>query len=238
MVKLAGIIPVLAKAQGMPEATVLSVTRSVRTARYVNTGPRGPGGAEMTDWDAANLLLGVTCAAMAKDAGAAVHRYHSLVADTAEVWTKEGREPLPDGPDMDRVSLKNLCPEPMQWLGSTARGLLLGDALERLIAMARTGDLQEVFRELVRPHYHEDAIDRVINELGEVYLKLEFRRPRPSGTIAFGMRGANPFVSVSFSHRSELEMSEELDALQVGDRTETVTVTHRTIFALGEALRR
>jgi hypothetical protein len=191
----------------------------------------------MTDADATNLLLGLTCADQAKDAAIAVERYRALVADTAEVWTEQVREPMPDRPGVDRITLKNMCPEPMQWLCSTARGPNLGDTIERLIGMARTGELQALFRELVSPNYHENEIDRVINELGEVYLRLDFRRPRPGANITFGMRLARPFVSVSFGHRSELETTEELDALQTGDRTEAVTVTHRTLFALGEALR-
>jgi hypothetical protein len=239
MTKIGDLIQTAADVTALPASKVKEKARQVREAGYMQTGSAGRyGGADMTERDAANLLLGLTCTEYTADAGAAVHRYHGLVIDFADVWTEEIHEPIPDRPNMVRKTLKNLCPKPMQWLGVTSRGLLLGDTLERLIGMARTGEIQAIFRELViSQNFHEDAIDRVINELGAVYLKLEFRRPRPGANIMFGMRGERPFVSASFGHRSELETSEELDRLQVGHFVTTTTIPHQVIFALGEALR-
>jgi hypothetical protein len=229
MVKLVGLIPAFTAIQGLAEATGVGMARRVREAGFITSGPRGPGGAEMVDSDAANLLLGGTCSDEIKEAGVAVWRYRALF----------GRI----------IPTESLCPEPMRWLGETAQGLTLGMALDRLIGMARTGELQTLFRDLAGKHVgaqgpERDAIiDKVINDLGVVYLRLEFRRPRPGATITFGEAGAGPrsgpgpYLVTDFGYQSALETIEELDRLQTGDRTETVTVSHRTLFALGETLR-
>jgi hypothetical protein len=240
MVKLVGLIPVLTAVQGLPETIGSSVARSVRAARWVNTGPRGPGGADMTDWDAANLLLGITCSDQAKDAGFAVPRYRDLFGRViGPMTTSERREPDPDKPGWGRIiPPESLCPEPLRWLTDTARGLTLGQALDRLIGMAREGTLQTLFRELAGKRYPEPNIDKAIGR-GEVYLRLEFQRPRPGAIVTFGEHGAGsgPYLATEFGYQSARETIEELDRLQTGDRTETVTVSHRTIFALGEAQR-
>jgi hypothetical protein len=240
MAKIGDLIPATAVAVGASDNPVREKARRVREAGYIQTGSAGRyGGAEMTEWDAANLLLGLTCSEQAKDAGAAVQRYRHLFLSTADVWTKEVREPHPDHPGMGRVTIESLCPEPMRWLGETAQGLLLGDVLDRLIGMARTGELQALFRELVIRQGVPDNAESIAKAigLGMVHLKLEFQRPRPGGTIVFGERHARPYLSVEFGHLSALESVEELDALQTGDLIETAKITHRTIFALGEVLR-
>jgi hypothetical protein len=232
MVKLVGLIPAFTAIQGLAEATGVGMARRVREAGFITSGPRGPGGAEMVDSDAANLLLGGTCSDEIKGAGVAVWRYRALFGRSLPT-----ESPRPD------------CPEPMRWLGETAQGLTLGMALDRLIGMARTGELQTLFRDLAGKHVgaqgpeRDAVIDKAINDLGVVFLRLEFRRPRSGATITFGEAGAGPrpgrgpYLVTDFGYQSEFETTEELDRLQTGDRMETVTVSHRTLFALGEALR-
>src|SRR5687767_1385308 len=82
MVKLSGLLPVATASQGLPASAGVTVTRSLRPAGLLNSGGRGPGAAEMTDADATNLLLGLTCSDQAKNAAVAVARYRALVADT------------------------------------------------------------------------------------------------------------------------------------------------------------
>jgi hypothetical protein len=233
MVKLAGLIPVAAAAQGLPEAMVFGSARKVREAGGITSGPRGPGGAEMTEQDATNLLLGITCAAQIKDAGDAAQVYRHLFG-----LVKRHMIARDTGPPV------SLCPEPLRWLAQTAQGQTLGDALDRLIGMARTGELQSLFRDLADKHVggegadREARIDRAIDELGAVNLRIEFRRPRPGVTLVFSERGGTePYLEVEFGYLSAMETPEEMDRRETGDRVETVTITNRTIFALGEALR-
>jgi hypothetical protein len=231
MVKLTGLVSILTAAQERPEASGTTVVRSLRPAGLISSGGRGPGGADMTDQDATNLLLGMTCSDQAKNAAEAVPLYRGLFGHVTDHKTT-GR-----GTDADPYM--SLCPESLRWLSDTAQGLTLGMAIDRLISMAREGKLQLLFRDLAGSQVaqgvpdREARIDRAIDELNMVSLRLDFRRPRPGATISFP-----PYLTVDFNYQREVpDKRKTLDSIQTGDRTDTTTITHRTIFALGEALR-
>jgi hypothetical protein len=211
------------------EKTVKETYRQARQAGYIQTGMAGRyGGAEMTERDATNLLLALTCAMQVKEAGNAVQLYRSLFGEVIQ-HKMAGR-------GTDTEPYMSLCPEPVRWLSNTAQGLTLGMAIDRLIGMAREGELQALFRDLVIKQGvqdHEAWIDRAINLPNMVSLKLEFRRPRPGATIAFGR-----YLTVDFNYRREMpDRQQALDSLEGDDCIDTKTISHRTIFALGEALR-
>jgi hypothetical protein len=219
--------------------------RSLRPAGLINTSGRGPGGAEMTDWDATNLLLGAICSDQAKDAAIAVRRYRAMRYSAKPMLAPEVREQIPDKPGWAPVKAReSLCPEPLRWVSESVQHLDLGGLLDGLIGMARTGDLQALFHELAIERLpdgvpaQDAAIDKAI-DLGVVYLKLDFQRPRPSGRIVLGMKGHHQghFLEVEFGNLSTWESNEDLDSLQTGYLVDTATIPHQVIFALGEALR-
>lgn len=245
MVKFSGLAPIITNILGLPEPTAETVARSLRPAGLLNSKGRGLGGASMTSWDLSNMLLGMTCSEQFKEAGEVVPFYRYLFGQTKRhMLAPEQREPVVDGNGLVRVlPPESLCPEPMQWLADTAQGQTLGDALDRLFDMAHEGTLQTLFRQLASRHVGGEGADREARfdraiELGMIYLRIEFSRPRPRVVITFGDDLMPPFLQVEFGAQGAMETSEQLDRRQIGDRVVTVTVTHKTIFALGEALRR
>lgn len=68
MAKLAQLIEGTARTSGLPLGTVNLAARHLREAGLIASGGRGPGGAEMSYRDAANLLIGVASAMTVKDA--------------------------------------------------------------------------------------------------------------------------------------------------------------------------
>lgn len=220
MAKLGNLVQTTAEVTGNAQPRVKETARRVREAGYIQTGSLGRyGGADMMPTDAANLLLGLLCVTNVVDSAAAIPLYRGLFGEIAQRSPRSAPQ----------------CPEPLRWLSDTALGLTLGMALDRLIGMACEGTLQALFRELAGQQVaegvpdHETRIDRAI-DLGLVSLKLEFRHPKPAAAISFP-----PYLTVKFN--DERTPPEKRVALNVGDRTDTATITHRTIFALGEALR-
>jgi hypothetical protein len=220
MVKLAGFAPVVTGALGRPESVGFTLVRAIRPEKLISTGGRGPGGADMVDGDATNLCLGLICSDQLKDAATVIKRYRAMRYS---------------------ANATPMCPEPLRWIPQSSQRLDLGGLMDGLIGMAREGTLQVLLRQLAAEQLPagvpdlETRIDKAI-DLGMVSLKLEFQRPRPAGRIAFGVQ-RHSLLNIDFGLLSTWESEEELNSLQTGDLVETATITHRTIFALGEALR-
>ena len=83
MAKLSDLIPTLAQVLPMPEQTVAVIARALRQERLISTGGRGPGAADMTPDDCANLLLAIMAADQVKDAVDAVRRVPQFPVDGA-----------------------------------------------------------------------------------------------------------------------------------------------------------
>lgn len=144
MAKLSDLIPTLAEVVGMPDTAVGAYARRLRKAGKISSGGRGPGGAEMTPRDCANLLIAV----MAGTPTYAVERirlFRSLIC--APEGLGEGSAPL-------LAMLK---------LGA---GHGFADMLERLISIATESPVRKQaermlidgglipteFPEILRPH--------------------------------------------------------------------------------------
>ncbi|MBC7907540.1 MAG: hypothetical protein H7Y60_12450 [Rhodospirillaceae bacterium] len=82
MPKLIDLTPVMATALGVPQPTVGIVARHARGAGLITSKGRGPGGAEMSATDGANLLIGVMSTRVgipSQDVGDAISLVRSLV---------------------------------------------------------------------------------------------------------------------------------------------------------------
>src|SRR5689334_4728902 len=79
MVRLSDLVATIARVEGLPEPGVAQIARHVREAGLVSQSGRGLSAARMTIPDAANLLIAVNAAPMAKDAPRAVARYRGMV---------------------------------------------------------------------------------------------------------------------------------------------------------------
>ena len=119
--KLSTLISICANVVGLRDRTVAIYARYLREGRLISTGGRGPGGADMTPRDCANLLIAIMGTNLVKDAAKAVPKYRPLVADRQQ-WRL---------PDMPLPALTRL-PEFHQF----------GAALEALITAAMDGSLE------------------------------------------------------------------------------------------------
>jgi hypothetical protein len=117
MAKLADLIPCVADALGLEEKSVSHGARVLRDAGLISTGGRGYGGAEMTNADAANLLIGLLGADTLLGAPEAVAKFRRL----------------------ERHGRTHALPAPLAFLATS--GMTFGEALESLIGAARRGAL-------------------------------------------------------------------------------------------------
>src|SRR4051794_20525795 len=114
MASIGDLMRAVAKAEDLDENYVFVYARSAREAGFITHKGRGRHAAAMTPRDAANLLIAVNGATLAKDAPAAIDTYRKLKA-----WEWPGVE-------------QGMPPEVRDLLEP---GASFGDALERLIKL-------------------------------------------------------------------------------------------------------
>ena len=215
MAKLSDLIPALAQVLPMPEQTVAVIARALRQERLLSTGGRGPGAAEMTPDDCANLLLAIMAADQVKDAVNAVHRFRNLTMeainyrDTADDDEKDDWLPTP--PVMRRLLVVRD----------------FGEMLAGLIEAARDGFLEKALGGVALP-----------------FLKIEIeRRFRTASVSVSGSSDEvalpKPVMIVSFGmpEGPERTQMEQEDFSVGGDAMITFAVGYRTINALGALIR-
>lgn len=215
MAKLSDLIPTLAQVLPMPEQTVAVIARALRQERLISTVGRGPGAANMTPDDCANLLLAIMAADQVKDAVDAVHRFRALTMeavhcqDSMAEEDQEGWLPLP----------------------STMRRLLVvrnfGEMLSGLIEAARDGTL-----------------DAALTGVAIPFMKIEVERRFRAATVSIaGSRdGLIPDMTVMIASFGmpdgpERQQMEQEDFGVGGDAMITFAVGQRTINALGALIR-
>lgn len=114
MPKLSELIPLMAETLAVPENTVGVIARHARAAGAISSAGRGPGGAEMTATDCANLLiavLGCHIGGQAKDAG-------NIIQVNRDAWTATTTE--------NEASI-------LRFLGIDAFTVQFGTVLDRMI---------------------------------------------------------------------------------------------------------
>lgn len=224
MAKLSALIPAVANSLGLPEKTVAIYARHLREARLISTGGRGPGGAEMTPQDCANLLVAILGGNLAKDAALTVQHYASLPAGGDE--------------QRDRWELESFkIPE----LITLQERHSFGAALEALIASAKDGHLQQAMAE---------ACPTMGGYRIHLAPRIEISLIGPRAVARINIVGFEPLWSehITYTERSPLDKSatpEEIEgwAEQLvekygrGDMTQFREFTGRTISVLGELLK-
>lgn len=78
MATLGALVEIIADAEGVDNQRVAAIARSVREAGLITSRGRGPSAAQMTETDAANLLIAVNAAATARGAPDTVRRFREL----------------------------------------------------------------------------------------------------------------------------------------------------------------
>lgn len=224
MPKLSGLIPILAQVLAIPEQSVAMFARHLRESRLISTGGRGPGGAEMSARDCANLLIALLGGSYAKDAAKTVRNYRRITAS-------------PEWPawDLDHLDLPELKKLPLEHQ--------FGRALEALILAAKKGTLEAALQ-AGGAHFDRARIFVPVN------LFVRLTTPHAHGQIDFranewreGIRYAESLTHPALLNREELKKwSDNVDKRmkasgEFGDLFQSRHVTARTILALGAFLR-
>lgn len=250
MAKLSQMIPVLAEALARDEAAVSHCARVLRDSGLISSGGRGPGGAEMTNQDATNLLIGAIGTDVTKDAPSAVVKFRRIAVWITDQPMVEERTVDADG--SIRTSYSASPPEALAFL--SGRGLALGDALEKLLSGARRGDIQILFADMAARFVPDGAKDPLASLAyfmsNNIRLAIELQRPLCRAKICLVEIGEHRWDAIRREHTPVLcaqfvpPWGKNPDAdrrrfsigRSSGDRIVTETITHRTIFALANLL--
>ena len=210
MASIGKLVSAIAEIEGLDEGAVKLIARYAREAGYISQGSYGPGAARMTPRDAANLLIAVNATGLAKETPKALQSYSALT------WRQ--KKWIPDQEvEADRDDpFKKLLHE----------GIRLDQALEELILLAtpifsRVSMLEQFFA----------------NE--HMQMTIEFSRPHPR--VAFSVTyyeapededGKPEYDEIEGGYFASGEQVNEI----VSDRVDEVTITHRTLIAVGKSL--
>ena len=205
----------------IPEKSVAMYARHLREARLISTGGRGPGGAEMSPKNCANLLLAILGAKHVKDAAKAVKQFRRMIPqDHPTAWTLE---------DLNLPALTKL-PENHRF----------GRALDALIIAAMDSTLEAALQAVGRKYAggpimvsgHLELIVRSPSSMA----KIEFRGHGWSEHVTYSKRMPWGYRTPS---REELkDWAKEFEKTgDHGDLMQDRRITARTILALGEFLR-
>lgn len=223
------LVKATAAALGVPEASVIVHDRNLAIAGIRSKGGRGRSAAKMTSLDAANLLIGVAASSAVKETVSTVQEYGNLPSRNGEVLTQNAHQ---DSPTWCLPG----CPVPS--LQALPKDHLFIDALTSLIEAASDGTLLNAIENL-----HRSEMKR-FPKVFEIEVTLWGPVPAARITIRF------PGLTAGFTenhHYSTLptdftdiqnwenEMSEKGVS---GDLKQIRQFSHRTIFELGEVLKR
>jgi DNA-binding Lrp family transcriptional regulator len=154
MVRLSDLSTVVAEAHGIPEPTVVQIARHLREAGLLTQAGRGLSAAQMTAGDAANLLIAVNAAPVAKEASQVVAWYRSMVSASPPLNLKTLGESA-----AERRFLRDIA-----FVADTRA--TFGDALEGLLVMAAEGKLREFLHNLGLLHLAREPKPYELNLLG------------------------------------------------------------------------
>ncbi len=139
MAKLAQLVTALAGVTGTPEGAVTLLARQMREAGMVSSGGRGPGGAEMTHQDCANMLLALVSRDREVSVPARVADYRRALGQYrggAHAWDGVKNE---DGSFTE--TRRSTTPDIFKFLEDDGPNFTLGSALESLFEIAESGEL-------------------------------------------------------------------------------------------------
>ena len=222
MAKLSDLIPATASVLGVPEKTVAIYARHLREARLITTGGRGPGGADMTPRDCANLLIAIMGAEYAKDAAQVIKKYRPIVA---------GRE---------RISWR-LPKMPLDALTQLPEHHQFGNALEALITAATDGSLEqalEVVSERVRELRSVFPLTFSVSIMGPVPVaRISISAAEWSEEVTYSE--PDPWLKTDKPPKTAVRKWEKKLERRgpMGDLEQARIVSTRTILPLGQLLR-
>ena len=234
MARLSQLVPTVANVLGVPEKTVNVFSRNLREAGLISSGGRGPGGAHMTPFDAANLIIAVAGSNLVKDAVETVKHYAELPAISSEHHTQT-----------DAHNFENFGNEPPIWdlrgfpivgLRSLPHGHSFREALAALIASAANGSLRDTIEDLPKAHVDEHTNPTIYS------IEVTLRGPYPQASIRLWTTGFDERMrygeeismpDYETAKKWERETSKRFD---IKDLKQMREFTEVAIFALGDLL--
>jgi len=213
----------IARATGVPEATVLLHMRNVREAGILTQGGRGRSAARMTTRDAANLLIAVAGASAVKDSVVPIHRQ-------AQTWVREGTWE-------ETLAVPELLALPADHR--------FADAVVALLNSAASGSLEALAIEI-----QGSPVDLIDDLRIPFWIKTTIAEPESTAfieVIALDFNEDGELINeerrrVLYGGRKKLpggnlEFDPPLDTELHGDLRHEHTFTHRTIQMIGNLLR-
>jgi hypothetical protein len=196
MASLGALIETVADAEGVDSQRVAAFARSIREAGLITSRGRGPSAAEMSEADAANLLIAVNAAETARAAPDTVRRFRAL-----------------------RISHENPC--------------AFGPVLEEMIAAAVNNELVDYLLDMGFGHVGIER-DKQRHAFETFKLRIEFQHERPMAVIECRMPSiAMPKFIPFYPPREKKAV-----VLTKVDRRTITEISHKTILAISEKIRR
>jgi hypothetical protein len=238
MAKLSTLVTTFAESFQTPVPSIAEYARRLREAGLIATGPHGPAGLDLSTKDAANLLLGLCCSLEAKGAPGLVRKFREISIRPGHEATIGRYDPAPDNPKVMQLSKMPAGPKPFHFLA--VRDTKLGDAVEKLIDLARDSTLEDTLLDLVRLQRPDapTSIARILLNQGAARLRLTFFHVVPRVLLSVSS-GDQDVVSVEFVPEFGNIPMDQWSAWQKdGDRQIAITVSHRSLLAVGAAMGR
>lgn len=161
MAKLAELVKAYADSLGRDHGNVTLAARHLREAGLIASGGRGPGGAEMSPTDAANLLIGLLGSEQVKDSPMQVPHFRRSTLHYDLSRRDETIEENEDGSTQHTYKTTDLGD--MVFLDE--RGALFGDIIQQLIEFSASGGFETYLAKLHLEARKIAGWDRVDDEL-------------------------------------------------------------------------
>jgi hypothetical protein len=240
--------------------TMQLIARNLRQARLVATGGRGRGGARQEPRHVANLIIAACASDQIADVASVVSTFANLeVADTRP----RRRVPARGGPDHNPPKELLFATRKGVQFGGVVSALVdmaaSGDLYTLLMAYSGEfvdRDLLRAGAEAIRraprgqrPEVTTEFAARVASHVqtlldqSMVYLTISVERPLPRARIEFGTKThgePRPLLRADFGlpagFLANARNAQKLNAWSRIDRRHRVTVSHRTLLSIGQAI--
>jgi catechol 2,3-dioxygenase-like lactoylglutathione lyase family enzyme len=204
------LVGVLAEATGIPSSTVFAFGRFAREGGFISQRGRGRSAAEMTVYDAANLLIAIGGTSVTRDAAETIDFYNRLQATAVITPIVNG-----DPEEVRKEAYQCLRPLMVLRVGQKYRlGANLGYTLAFLIERAGSGELQRLL--------HTEPGSRNVTSV-----RIEFNRTAQSAQV--WVWGSRWWFEATFSQ-------DRTDGNPLSGFEVTATIGLKPLARLGAAL--
>ncbi len=259
MLTLSHVANLMALLFGERPETMQLIARNLRQAKQVASGGRGRGGARQAPQHVANMIIAACASDQIAEVASAVATFSNL--ELGPSWSPRMRTRL--GGDQDRPKELLFATRRNAKFGAVLAELIEMAASGDLYTLLMNYAAEFIDRDLLRSG--ADAIKQAprakkpeataalamqmaahvqtLIDQSRVYLTISFQRPLPSAQIEFGTQSEGDpraLFRAEFGLPAEFvakpRNAPRLNAWGRIDRSHRVTVSHRTLLAIGQAI--